>query len=413
MHNNELIPHLFKTEYSKLVSVLAKSFGLDQIELAEDIASETFLAAMESWPYKGIPPNPTAWLYTSAKNKTINYLNRKKNYQGKLIDQHLRENQFDEIQIDFSKNNILDSQLKMLFTICHPSISNESQISLALKILCGLGLDEIATAFVTNKETIHKRIQRAKAVLQKEEIKMELLTDEFINERFETVLNTIYLLFSEGYYSESNKTIVREELCVEAMNLTYLLLQNQSTNNHYSNSLMALMCFQSSRMEARKSIEGEVILYDDQDRNLWNTALIEKGFYYLQQASKWQIGSTYYIEASIAYWHTIENTNPDKWRSILKLYDALLAINNTSIVALNRIWAYAKIHGNIEAIEEIEKTVFTKNHFYYILLAELYINTNVKVSIDYLNQAMELCKNATEKEQISKHINSLKTRYNS
>jgi RNA polymerase sigma-70 factor (ECF subfamily) len=408
MNKPDVIPQLFKTEYSKIVSVLTKSFGLGYIELAEDIASETFLSALEIWSYKGVPENPTAWLYTVAKNKLKNHLVRNNIFNNKVSVQLTDKNKFDEIRIDFSDKNIADSQLQMLFAVCHPSISSEAQICLALRVLCGLGLNEIADAFLSNKETIHKRLQRAKEKLRSENIRIEMPDEREIKERLNTVIQTIYLLFSEGYYSQSNNSIVRKELCIEAINLAYLLLENPQTNNHATNALMSLMCFHASRLEARQSGNGEVVLYDDQDRNLWDTEFIEKGFYYLQQASKWEITSTYYIEASIAYWHTVENSNPDKWTSILKLYDVLLLTSNSPVIALNRIWAFSKVYGNLAAIQEIEKLESSANHFYFILLAELYREIDSNKSIEYLTSALGLCKTDTEKEMINKRIKEIK-----
>jgi len=408
MNGSDIIPHLFKTEYSKIVAVLTKSFGLEHIEIAEDIASETFLSALDIWLYKGKPENPTAWLYTVAKNKLKNHLVRNNIFNKKVSPQLTDQNQFDEIRIDFSHENIADSQLQMLFTVCHPSISSEAQICLALQILCGLGINEIADAFLSNKETIHKRLQRAKEKLRSENIKVEMPDDKVINERLNSVMQTIYLLFSEGYYSESNNSIVRKELCMEALNLAYLLLDNPLTNNHATNALMALLCFYASRLEARQSGNGNIVLYDDQDRRLWDTEFIEKGFYYLQQASKWEIASTYYIEASIAYWHTVDNSNPDKWVNILNLYDILLLPNHSSSVALNRIWAFSKVYGNRSAIKEVEKLVLNANHFYFILLAELYRQIDSTRSIEYLTNAFNLCKTDTEKEMINKQIREIK-----
>ncbi|MBS1780910.1 MAG: sigma-70 family RNA polymerase sigma factor [Bacteroidetes bacterium] len=405
---NELIPHLFKIEYSKIVSVLVKSFGLKHIEIAEDIVSETFLSALDIWPYKGTPENPTAWLYTVAKNKLKNHLTRNSSF-SKFVTEHSNDqSESIETTIDFSDKNISDSQLQMLFAVCHPSISKEAQICLALRILCGLGLDEIANAFLSNKETIHKRLQRAKRKLYSEKIKMELPSIKEINERLNTVIQTIYLLFSEGYYSESNNSIVRKELCAEALNLAYLLLDNPLTNNHATNALMSLMCFHSSRLDARQLIDGGIILLNDQDKTLWDSEFIEKGFYYLQQASKWEITSTYYIEASIAYWHTVDDSNSDKWPSILKLYDVLLLVNHSPVIALNRIWAFSKVHGNLVAITEAEILGLNTSHFYFILLAELYKEINISKTIECLIEALQLCKTNTEKEMIQKQINWLR-----
>lgn len=407
MNESNIIPHLFKTEYSKMVSVLSKSFGLEYIETAEDIVSETFLMALDSWPYKGTPENPTAWLYTIAKNKLKNHLARNNTFIKIVNEQLADKNQFNEIEIDFSDKNISDSQLQMLFAVCNPSISTESQICLSLRILCGLGLNEIADAFLSNKETIHKRLQRAKEKLYSEKIKIEMPDDKEINERLNTVVQTIYLLFSEGYYSESNNSIVRKDLCIEALNLTYLLLDNSLTNNHATNALMSLMCFHSSRLEARYSENGNIVLYNDQDRTLWDTEFIEKGFHYLQQASKWEITSIYYIEASIAYWHTVDNSNPYKWTSILKLYDVLLSDKYSPIIALNRIYALSKVYGNIAAIEEAEKLNLKSNHFYLLLLAELYNLIDVEKTNEYLTKAYNYCKTDTEKTMIKKKIERL------
>ena len=182
-HGNKIVTDLFKREYSKMVSVLTRSFGLDYIEIAEDIVSETFLSALDNWPYKGTPENPTAWLYTVAKNKLKNHLSRNTTF-NKLLSEQLNDKSVgNENGIDFSDKNISDSQLQMLFAICHPSISTESQICLALRILCGLGLNEIADAFLSNKETVHKRLQRAKEKLYSEKIKIELPNEKEIEER--------------------------------------------------------------------------------------------------------------------------------------------------------------------------------------------------------------------------------------
>ena len=173
MTEPELIPHLFRTEYSRITAVLSKLFGLENVEVAEDIASETFLTAVETWPYKGIPENPTAWLYMVAKNKTKNYLKHHQLFSEKVkVNLGYRSPLSEEPQVDLSEKNITDSQLQMLFAICHPSISVESQISLALRILCGFGIDEIADAFLSNKETISKRIFRAKEKLRNEKVEI-------------------------------------------------------------------------------------------------------------------------------------------------------------------------------------------------------------------------------------------------
>src|SRR3984893_16906842 len=247
MEQQELIPHLFRTEFRKITAVLCKVFGIENIEIAEDLAGETFLSALETWPFKGVPQNPTAWLYLVAKNKTKNYIRRNHFFSDKIADQVKYSSAAnEEIEIDLSEKNITDSQLQMLFAICHPSISKEAQIGLSLRILCGFGIVEIANAFLTNKEIINKRLFRAREKLRFEKVKIEFPGEAEINKRLETVLTTLYLLFNEGYYSESQDSVLREDLCLEAMRLAYLLIENKQTNLPAVNALFALMCFHSS-----------------------------------------------------------------------------------------------------------------------------------------------------------------------
>jgi RNA polymerase sigma-70 factor (ECF subfamily) len=360
---------------------------------------------METWPYQGIPDLPTAWLYRVAKNKTLNHLKKHLLFNKKISDGFKKSNSWiEELEVDLSEQNIRDSQLQMLFAICHPSISTESQISLALRILCGFGIDEIADAFLTNKETINKRLFRAKEKLRTEKIQLILPSDEEINNRMEAVLKTIYLLFNEGYYSERSKTLIRKELCLEAMRLNFLLLENPLTNRHLTNALMALMCFQASRLEARVGGSGEIVLYQDQDASLWNVELISRGNYYLTKAAAWPVISVYFLEASIAYWHTIQEDSGEKWENILHLYNQLLAIAYSPIAALNRTYALAKVRGKETAIQEAEKLGLSNNHFYHMLLSELHLSQDKVKSRYHLQQAYSLCKNETERKLIQKKL---------
>jgi RNA polymerase sigma factor (sigma-70 family) len=212
----ESLKHLFQQEFSKMVAVISKLFGLQHIEIAEDIVSETFLLATETWEMKGIPQNPTAWLYTVAKQKTLYHFRRNKILDKKIISElkSTQETTNEIKELDFSMDNIRDSTLQMMFAICNPVIASEAQIALALRILCGFGIDEIAEAFLSNKETINKRLFRAKEKLRDEKIKMELPGENQINNRLNNVLHIIYLLFSEGYYSktQTEKEYIQEKI---------------------------------------------------------------------------------------------------------------------------------------------------------------------------------------------------------
>jgi len=406
MYEQELIPHLFRTEFSKISSVLTKLFGIEHLEIAEDIASETFLAALETWPYQGIPAHPTAWLYTVAKNKTKNYLHRNKVFSEKIIP-GIQTDSIENFELDFSEINMTDSVLQMLFTLCHPAIPAEAQIGMSLRILCGFGIDEIATAFLTNKDTINKRLFRAKQKLREEKIQISLPSSTEIDKRLDAVLATLYLLFSEGYYSENKEEVIREELCREAMRLTFLLIENEQTNQPKVNALYALMCFHSSRLPARKNSSGEIILYEQQDETLWDQELISKGAYYLHNASQGVSLSKYHIEAAIAYWHTLKADTKEKWENILHLYNQLLQIEYSPVAALNRTYALSKANGKEEAIREAEKLNLMDNHFYWVLLGELYTGIDEGKAREFFNKAISLAKTVSEKQTILKRLDQI------
>ena len=409
MQQSDLIPHLFRTEFTKITAVLCKSFGIEHMETAEDLASETFLSALENWTYKGIPENPTAWLYTVAKNKARNFLTREQLFNQKISPQLKNESTAThQVEIDLSEQNISDSQLQMLFAVCHTGISPESQIGLALRILCGFGIEEIANAFLTNKENINKRLFRAREKLREQKVPIELPSAHHIDQRLDAVLTTLYLLFNEGYYSESNEEILREDLCNEAIRLTSLLITNPQTGLPRVNALLSLMYFQSSRFAARKNAKGELVLYHDQDESLWDQEMIAKAVYFLHRASTGQTISKYHLEASIAYWHTVKSDSKEKWENVLQLYNHLLQLEYSPIAALNRTYALSKSRGKQEAIAEAEKLKLETNPYYFSLLGHLYTNIDNKTAIKHFTKAFLLARTAQEKKLIEKNLQWLK-----
>jgi RNA polymerase sigma factor (sigma-70 family) len=408
MHQEELIPHLFRTEYRKIVVVLCKLFGIEHIEIAEDIASDTFLAASELWGLKGLPENPVAWLYTVAKNKSKDYFKHHSIFLQKVTKEiTFTAESSTQIDIDLSAKNINDSQLAMMFVVCHPCNSIEAQIGLALSLLCGFGTEEIAGAFLTNKETIYKRLQRAKQKLREEKVEIKQPSRAEIDERLPAVLMTLYLLFNEGYYSASNDAVLRKDLCLEAMRLTYLLVENEQTNKPTVNALLALMCFQSSRFDARINEHGELVLYGDQDASLWDNELIEQGKYFLDEASRGNTISKYHLEAGIACMHTKQEDSKEKWENILQLYNHLLIIEYSPVAALNRTYAFAKANGKKEAIIEAEKINLTANHLYHSLLGWLYTDVDNQKALLHLQTARQLTKTLNDKKLIADKIRKL------
>lgn len=408
MNKTELLPHLFRTEYRKIVSVLYKHFGFEHPEIAEDIASETFLSAAETWGLKGLPDNPVAWLYAVARNRAKDYLKRNKIFDQKVTPiLQSAQPDYAEFEIDLSDKHINDSQLQLMFAICQPVLPAEAQVALALRMLCGFGIDEIADAFLSNKATINKRLFRAKEKLREEKVKIEFPVNAQISKRLQAVLTTLYLLFNEGYYSTSQDTTLRKDLCLEAMRLTYLLIENELTNLPETYALMALMCFHSSRFDARTDEHGEMVRYDDQDTGLWVDELIDKGKYYLELASKGNQVNKYHLEAAIAYWHTVKEDTVDKWESILQLYNRLLQIAYSPAAALNRTYALYKARGKQDAIIEAEKLNLNDNHLYHVLLGHLYKGTDNPRAIHYLQTALKLAKTAGDKSRISKDLEQL------
>lgn len=411
MAQQELISHLFRTEYAKIVVVLCRTFGFEHVETAEDIASDTFLQAAETWGIKGLPENPVGWVYAVARNKALNYLSRNKVFENKIKTTLSRDDhETGEPHIDLSEKNIADSQLGMMFVICDPVIPPQAQVALALRILCGFGIDEIADAFLSQKATVNKWLYRAKEKLRAGKPEIAVPAPEFLEERLDNVLLTLYLLFNEGYYSESRNMTLQKDMCLEAMRLTYLLTENAATSTPRVHALLALMCFHASRFEARTGPEGEIILYEDQDRSLWDPELIARGQQYLVRSEPGGRPSRYHFEALIAYWHTTSWNQEKKWEHILELYDQLQEMEYSPVAALNRVYAYSRVYGDEKAIREAENIRMDGNYQYHSLLAHLYTTTDAMRAMQHYREALALTSNPACQSVIWKKMEELENR---
>lgn len=404
--SHQLLPHLFRLEYSKMTAVLCRHFGLQHIGVAEDIVSETFLKATEVWGINEVPANPTAWLYTVAKNKTKDYLKRLKIFETQVKGAITTDELQSETDFEFTQQTINDSQLAMIFAVCNPANSPEAQICLALQVLCGFSVQEIANAFLSKTETIKKRLLRARTNLRNDDFKITTLQEDAIQSRLDTVLRTLYLLFNEGYFSTTNNHVIRKELCSEAIRLTLMLTENPLTNTTKVSALLALMCYQSSRLDARANEEGETILFEQQDKDRWSKELIDKGNYYLVNACSGNEVSKYHLEAGIAYWHTTP-TDDKKWEHILQLYNELVIIEYSPTTALNRTFAFAKVYGYDKGILEAEKLQLDDNSYYHSLLGYLYAGRDINKAIVHYNTAIKLTKSVAEKRTLLKEIKRL------
>jgi RNA polymerase sigma factor (sigma-70 family) len=289
---NQLAEHLFRHESGKMLAVLTRLFGFPNYDLARDVVQDTLLAAMQHWKLHGIPDNPTGWLYATAKNKVLDRMRRDKLFAEISINiaHEIQSEQQMQQHIDhlFLDHEIEDSQLRMMFACCHPSLPPEAQIALILRTLCGLSIPEIAKAFLSNDENINKRLYRAKEKIRSTPIELEVPTGDELVPRLEAILKAIYLLFNEGYNSQNPDQLIKKELCDEALRLGRLLTQHTYTNLPKTSALVSLMYFQASRFDARLDDEGNMVLLAHQNRQKWNSAMIAEGVAFLNKASEGQ-----------------------------------------------------------------------------------------------------------------------------
>ncbi|GAB3351278.1 RNA polymerase sigma factor [Arachidicoccus ginsenosidivorans] len=411
MEQQKVLPHLFRTQHQKMIAVLVRLFGTQFLQVAEDIVSDCFLAAAELWGLKGLPENPAGWLYVMAKNKALDHLRRNKIFRDKVTPQLKLSttSSAEDFDLDLSDTHVKDSQLAMLFVVCNPINKPAAQVALALNLLCGFGASEIASAFLTDRETVYKRLQRAKKLLQDKALSVEQPSENEIKERLPQVLLVVYLLFNEGYFSEGPDKAIREELCQEAMRLGILLTESPLTALPSTYALLALMCFHGSRFEARQDQRGELVLYQDQNRAAWDQQLINKGRYFLQKAmAEGAAASKFHLEAGIAFWHSFPEEQPQKWEQILKLYDLLLKQQYTPMAALNRVYALSKVEGKQKALSAMAEIHLDQHYLYHSLLAELYTDMDNQKAAAHLRQAVGLAKSPAGRRILDGKLRVLK-----
>ena len=407
------IDHLFRHESGKMVSVLSRLLGLQNVETAQDIVQDTLLQAMNTWGFNGIPENPAAWLYRVAKNKAIDFLRRQKKFK-EIAPQYayLVESEYSltpTVHNLFLENEIQDSQLRMMFACCHPSIPEESQIAMALKTLCGLSVNEIARAFLTNDETISKRIYRAKEKIKGEKIELDVPDPEDLEHRVDAVLKSLYLLFNEGYNSSHPEILIREDLCHDAMRLCHLLTQHPLTAFPRSKALISLMCFQSSRLNARLDDKGNIVLLKNQDRSKWNTRLIQRGFDYLEEAAEPFEVSSYHFEAAIASLHAAAASfDQTDWRSIYHLYELLYQAQPNPVVAMNKAIASAYAVSKQKALEELKAIKGLEDYYlYHTSIGEIYYELdNKQTAKKFYETALQLTSSYQEQQLLKEKIMS-------
>ncbi|MBA3828953.1 MAG: RNA polymerase subunit sigma-24 [Taibaiella sp.] len=416
---SKLVDHLFRHEAGKMVSVLTKIFGIENLQTAEDVVQDTLLHAFQVWTTDSIPDNPSGWLFRVAKNKAINII--KRNHHSISFDFSDKEllpltsnYSFDATMDSFWKEELVkDDMLRMMYACCHPAISEENQVTLILKLLCGFSTAEIAKAFITNEDTISKRLYRTKEFFRNERIKLVIPSIAELKNRTEVVLNAIYLLFNEGYNSTHTEELIRIEVINEAMLLCKMLLANEYTQLPEVYALMALMCFHSSRTESRQTSEGTIVLLADQDRTKWNYQSITDGNTYMQLAASGNSISRYHIEAAIAYEHCIAKSfDATDWGKILSYYNLLCLHYSSPIAELNKAVVIMQVSGVEAAITALgnitDKNKMETFYLYHAIWGTLQIQAGNRIAAKgCFERAVELTQSVAEKNMLNEKIRML------
>lgn len=346
----QLVEHLFRHEAGRMLSALVRLLGLHNLELAEDVVQETLVRALERWRFGAVPEQPAAWLMLTARNLAIDVVRRERLARRFAPDLSY---QLDSewtlvctVEELFVESEIRDDQLRMMFACCHPRLAPEAQVALMLKVLCGFGTREIARAFLTEDAAMEKRLARGKQALRETGTLYEIRSEAAIVDRLDAVLAALYLLFNEGYHGSHAEAPVREELCMEAMRLLTMLLEHAAAAVPRAVALLALMCFHAARLRTRLDDAGGLILLETQERGRWDAGLIRRGVELLERASEGDDVSEFHLEAAIAAKHCLAaRYDETDWRGIVGLYDLLLRVKPTPIVALNRAIAFGQVDG--------------------------------------------------------------------
>ena len=367
---DELVDHLFRHQAGQMMAALTHMFGIENLDLAEDVVQDALMQALKQWPYRGIPDNPRAWLIQVARNKALDLLRRKSTL--KRVELQLQK-QLEEYRPDFPESDpncaFRDEQLAMIFACCHPELPPESRVALTLKAVSGFSVPEIARAFLAEEPTIAQRIVRAKRRIRDAGIKLHIPEPEEIPTRLESVLQVLYLLFNEGYTAHTGENLVREELCEEAIRLGELIASHPVSRLPKIHALLALFYLQAARLPARVDSDGNLLLLEAQDRSAWDKSLIARGLMHLAECANGTELTTFHIQAGIAAVHaTSSSFAQTDWAYLLELYDQLAELGQSAVVSLNRAIALSMVEGpesGLRSLDVIESEPAMKGYYLY------------------------------------------------
>jgi RNA polymerase sigma factor (sigma-70 family) len=408
------LDHLFRRESGRMIAALTRVFGVHNLALAEDVVQDALCRALEVWKLRGIPENPSAWLMTTAKNRAVDVLRRERRARAFAPElEQLLESEWTfapTIEEAFGPHAIQDDELRMMFSCVNPRLAEESQVALILHILCGFSVSEIANAFLSSAAAIEKRIARGKKVLSGSKQLFELLESEDFQVRLSAIQRALYLLFNEGYHGSCAEKLVRVELCREAMRLAALLTDHPLAAIPSTRALLALMCLHAARLPTRVDESGSLSLLADQDRSQWNTELIAQGQKLLELSATGEQLSEYHVEAAIAWCHvTASSARDTDWGQIVSLYDTLMAIRPSPVIALNRAIAVAQHEGperGLAALRAItDRERLGTYPFYPIALGEFEWQCGRHlVAREHFTVALSLARNPSEQRFIERRI---------
>jgi RNA polymerase sigma-70 factor (ECF subfamily) len=416
---SHVVEHLFRHEAGKMVATLAGIFGIQHLTLAEDVVQEALARALQTWPYYGVPKNPAAWIMRASRNLALDVVRRQRVFREKeaeIVRLMEQESPASESGI-LAEQEIADDGLRMMFVCCHPLVPPEAQAALALKTLCGFSVAEIARAFLTTEAAIAKRLTRAKQKIREARIPFEIPTGDDLARRLDGVLQSLYLLFNEGYKATRGNNLVREEICREAIRMAGLLAEHAAGNQPKTHALLALMLMNGARLAARLDGQGNLLRLQEQDRTRWDQPMIARGMFHLARSAAGEEITAYHLEAGIASCHCrAKDYASTDWRQILQLYDRMMEFDDSPVVALNRAVSIAEVHGpgaGLEAVRDIQNLQSLDSyHLLYAVLGEFELRLNhSRAAAAHFRKSMQLAVLKSEQAFLSKRLQACEDQF--